>query len=233
PLPGPWCYYPRIVSYYGVFLDLDGRSCAVVGGGEVAARKVEALLRAGARIRVIAPQAMPGLAARIEAGEVAHEARSFRAGDLRGVFLAIAATDDEALNRAVAAEARALCVLVNVVDAPELSSFIAPALLERGDLQVAVSTSGAAPALAAGLRDRIAGEIGPEYAAVLRLLRRVRERLREERRPAPERQRILRELAASDLPERVRARDVLGVDHLLRRAVGPEATLDRLGIAFD
>lgn len=202
----------------------------VVGGGTVAARKVDGLLAAGAAVAVVAPELAAALAERVRAGEIEHRARRFRPGDLDGAFLAIAATGDEAVNRAVAAEAERRCVLVNVVDAPALCTFIAPAVLERGELQVAVSTSGAVPSLAAGVRDRVAGVVGPEYAAVVGILRRVRDRLRDERRPAAERGAVLRALASSELAERVRLRDAESVDRLLTAATGRSCTLADLGV---
>jgi precorrin-2 dehydrogenase/sirohydrochlorin ferrochelatase len=199
----------------------------VVGGGEIASRKVVGLLRAGASVTVVAPRLAPDLAARAAAGEVRHVAREHADGDLEHAFLAVAATDSVAVQRRVAEEAGRRRVLLNVVDAPELSSFIAPALLERGELQVAVSTAGAAPALAARLRDRIAEVVGPEWGEAVRLLRGVRERLRRERRTASERQRILRDLSA-DLARRLRAGDRDGVARVLSRALAGEAPGDGL-----
>jgi precorrin-2 dehydrogenase/sirohydrochlorin ferrochelatase len=221
------------VSYYPVFLDLEGRRAVVIGGGTIAERKVERLRRAGARLTVVAPEVTPGLADLARRGEIDWQPRRHRSGDLRGASLAIAATDDADAQRAVAAEAGDLGIPVNVVDVPELSTFIAPAILERGDLQIAVSTSGAAPALAARLRDRIGESLGPELDVVVEILGRVRRRLRGEARPAAERQRILKELAASDLPERVRLRDRRAIDRLLVDLGGSDMTLERLGVAID
>jgi precorrin-2 dehydrogenase len=221
------------VSYYPVFLDLRGRRALVVGGGPVADQKVARLLRAGAEVTVVAPRAVESLVRLAEGGRLALFTRAYSPDDMRGIDLAIAATNDAGVNRGVSADARRSGVLVNVVDGPEQSSFIAPAILERGALQVAVSTSGASPSFAAFVRDRLAAEIGPEYEAALRVLRSVRERLRAEARPAAERKRVLASLAASGLVERVRAKDRPSVDRLLRSLVGEEVTLEGLGVGWE
>ncbi|MGH7896847.1 MAG: precorrin-2 dehydrogenase/sirohydrochlorin ferrochelatase family protein, partial [Candidatus Binatia bacterium] len=151
------------MSYYPAFLHLEGRPCLVVGGGEVAASKIAGLLRAGAEVTVVAPEIDESVRRQVTVGRVVYHERRYREGDLRGMRLAVAATDDPATNRRVAADAEREGILLNVVDAPALSTFIAPAVLERGALQIAVSTSGTAPAFASGLRDRLGDQIGPEY----------------------------------------------------------------------
>jgi siroheme synthase-like protein len=165
-------------------------------------------------------------------GRIALEARRYRAGDLRGFDLAIAATDDSAVHAAIAREAREEKVWLNVVDVPEQCDFIAPALLERGSLQIAVGTSGAAPALAARLRDRIADLLGAEIEIVVEIHRRVRERLRASEPALEERSRILRALAVAPLDEPVRAGDGAGVDRVLRDVVGEHVSLASLGLAL-
>jgi len=198
----------------------------------VAETKVEALLHAGALVTVIAPAVTDRVGGLAQAGRVVHHSREYRSGDLSGFRLVIVATDDPAINRRAAAEAEKEGALVNVVDAPELCTFIAPAVLERGDLQIAVSTSGAAPAFAARLRDRLASELGPEYAVALVILRKVRARLHAESRPAAERRRILRDLAESDLAALAKARDRERIDRLLADCLGDGMSLERLGVAL-
>jgi uroporphyrin-III C-methyltransferase/precorrin-2 dehydrogenase/sirohydrochlorin ferrochelatase len=157
------------MRYYPAFLDLADRLCVVVGGGPIAEGKVAPLVAAGARVTVIAPELTPGLAAQHRAGRFTHLGRSYRPGDLRGAFLVIGATDDPAANHAVHAEATGLGALVNVVDDPPHCGFILPAIMRRGDLTVAVSTSGDAPALAVRIRERLERELGDEYARFLEL----------------------------------------------------------------
>ena len=155
-LPPGRCYDTTLVSYYPVFLDLRGRPCLVVGGGAVAHAKIVGLLRAGATVTVVARTVVEAIEAFAARGEVTIVSRPYASEDIRGFGLVVAATDQPEVNRRVAGDARSANALVNVVDAPEISRFIAPAVLERGDLQVAVSTSGVSPAFAAFVRDRVA-----------------------------------------------------------------------------
>jgi siroheme synthase-like protein len=158
------------VSHYPVFLDVRARRCVVVGGGPIAERKVGALRTAGAAVVVISPTLTRRLAAWARQGRMAYHARPFRAGDLRGAWLAIAATADEAVNAAVVREAQRRRVWANVVDQPARCSFIAPSILSRGGLTVAVSSGGASPTLTKQVRRRVAQAVGPEYPRMLRLL---------------------------------------------------------------
>ncbi|HET9653433.1 MAG TPA: bifunctional precorrin-2 dehydrogenase/sirohydrochlorin ferrochelatase [Usitatibacter sp.] len=135
-------------EYFAAFLDLHDRVALVVGGGGVAERKAEALLRSGAQVRVVAPRLRERLAAWAREGAIEHRARAYEASDLDGVALAIAATDDPRVNATVAREATERGVLVNVADFPPASSFIMPALVDRGAVQIAISTAGASPVLA-------------------------------------------------------------------------------------
>lgn len=153
---------------YQVGLDLRGRSCLVVGGGDVARRKVDGLVEAGAAVTVVAPACEPMPAA------VTVAKRPFRDDDLEGVELAVVASDDRELNARIARLAQERGVWVNAVDDPEASTVILPATLRRGALQVAISTGGASPALARRLRERLEGEFAPEYADLVGLLSELR-----------------------------------------------------------
>lgn len=182
---------------------------------------------------VIAPELKGWLRTCAEAHEITHCARAYRRGDLRGSFLVIAATDDENANRQIAAEAEERGILLNVVNVPELCSFILPAILERGGLQVAVSTGGAAPALAVKVRDRLSEVVGAEYETVVQVVKAVRNMVRREGRPVADRERIVKDLAASGLPDCVRSRDREGIDRLLGEIVGRGLTLAQLGVSLD
>ncbi|MGQ0742891.1 MAG: precorrin-2 dehydrogenase/sirohydrochlorin ferrochelatase family protein [Acidimicrobiales bacterium] len=160
---------------FPVNLRLAGRRCLVVGGGTVAARKVEALVAAGARVSVVAPQIVDELAGR--AGVALHR-RSYRRGEVRGYWLVVAATDDVEVNQAVFDDGEAAGVWVNGADDPERCSFTLPSVLRRGDLTVAVSTGGRSPALAKWLRMRLGDQLGPEYEALLDLLAAERQAVR-------------------------------------------------------
>ena len=181
---------------YPIVLNLSGQGALVVGGGEVALRKARALADAGASVRVVASEVTAGFA---EDGRFECAAARYEKQHLEGVFVAVAATDDEAVNRRVAEDARAAGVLVNVVDRPELCDFIVPAQVRRGDLLIAISTGGAAPALAKRLRERLEKEFGPEYETYLTVLGEVREDLKKRNIPADLRRRIFERLASDDL----------------------------------
>lgn len=156
--------------HYIACLDLRDRSVLVVGAGHVALEKIEGLLSCGARVTAVAPAVLP----EIEALGVAIEQRRYRATDLDGRFLVVAATADTDVNRTVFRDAEARTVLCNVVDVPELCSFILPAIHRQDPIAVAVSTGGASPALAQRLRDEIARIVRPEHAALAEELRAVR-----------------------------------------------------------
>ncbi len=140
------------MGFIPIFLEVSGRRCVVIGGGEVAARKVDSLLEAGAEVTVVAPSLGPAMKLLVGRGRLTHVKRAYRSGDLDGCELAYAATDDVELHRQIAAEAEALGILLNVADEPELCTFIAPAVVRQGALQIAISTGGASPAFAARLR---------------------------------------------------------------------------------
>ena len=154
--------------YYPVFLDLRGRRCLVVGGGEVAVRKVAGLLEAGADVTVIAPEisAMPPEARVLR--------RAFSPADIADMALVIAATNDPAVNAQIAAEARQRNIWVNVVDDPAAGSLILPSVVRRGALRIAISTGGASPTLAARLRAQLEAQYGEEYGRLVSLLWRLR-----------------------------------------------------------
>jgi uroporphyrin-III C-methyltransferase/precorrin-2 dehydrogenase/sirohydrochlorin ferrochelatase len=136
------------MDYLPIFIDLRGRACLVVGGGMVALRKLELLLRAGGVVRIVAPVPCAPLLALADQARASVVRRAYRSADLAGVHLVVAATDQAEVNATVAEEAKARAIPVNVVDAPELCSFIMPAIVDRSPLLVAVSTAGASPVLA-------------------------------------------------------------------------------------
>ena len=158
------------VVLYPIFLDLSGRRCVVVGGGEVANRKARKLLQARARVVVISPE----IGAELESVAVEVERRPYRAGDLEGAYLAFAATDSREVNSAVAREAQERGIPVNVADRPSDGDFALPSTLRRGRLQVAVSTGGASPALARKIKDELEGVFDPAWAGVVEELYRNR-----------------------------------------------------------
>jgi len=156
-----------VPDYFPAFLDLRGRRCLVVGGGEIGERKTRALLECGARVTVVSRSFSPGLAALAEVGWIERRARTLRRADVRGCALVIAATGDPRADEATSALARRCRVLVNVVDRRDRCDFIMPSVLRRGELQIAVSTGGRSPALAREIRRRLESLFGPEYGALV------------------------------------------------------------------
>jgi precorrin-2 dehydrogenase/sirohydrochlorin ferrochelatase len=149
---------------YLVNLDVRDRPALVVGAGDVAARKIAALVRAGARVTVVALHAGEAVLALARDGHVRLEQRAFAPGDARGALVVIGATNDEDVNRQIARDAAASGALVNIVDRPELCSFTVPAVVHRGDLTLAASTDGRCPSLARVVRERLERQYGPEWA---------------------------------------------------------------------
>jgi precorrin-2 dehydrogenase/sirohydrochlorin ferrochelatase len=181
---------------YPVFLGLEGRRALVVGGGKVALRKAETLARAGAEVRVVAPELVAELR---QDGRFECIGEPYAARHIKGMFLAVAATDDEAVNARVAADALAAGVLVNVVDRPALCDFIVPSVVDRGRLLIAISTGGAAPSLARKTRERMEKEFGPEYALLLDALAEVRLRYKAGDLPEATRRKLFERLTEEDM----------------------------------
>lgn len=166
------------MTLYPVFLKLDGHKILIVGGGSVAEQKIEAVLRSARDVTVIAPKVSDRIRLWAEQGRLVRVAGEYRAGMAQGYFLVIAATDSETVNRAVYKEARESGALANAVDDPEYCSFYAPAVVARGDFQIAISTGGASPALAQHVRQELEEQYGPEYGPWTAWLGRARALLR-------------------------------------------------------
>jgi len=164
----------RLASYYPVFLNISDKRCVVVGGGQVALRKVRAMLEHGANIDVISPDLCSELVQLTKRGEINVLNREYQIGDLKGAFVAIAATDNDEINRRIAEEAKRNAVLVNVVDEVKNSDFIVPSYLHRGEITIAISTAGKSPALARKIRTKLEKDFGDEYASLTRLISEVR-----------------------------------------------------------
>jgi len=166
-----------VKSYTICLVGLDLQQTIVVGGGKVASRKVEGLLAAGAKVRLISPELAPELQILADSGQIETLVRNYAEGDLAGAFLVIAATDDPQVNQRVWAEALRNGCLINVVDDPTHSNFTLPAMVRRDELSIAISTGGGSPALARRLRERLEALIGPEYGILGGLLAELRPEL--------------------------------------------------------
>jgi siroheme synthase-like protein len=190
------------MSLLPIFVKLRDRLVLVVGGGAIAEGKIEGLFAAEARIRVVAPQVTPAIARWIAQGKIEWQAKAFAPGDLEGSYLVIAATSAPGVNEAVFAEADARGILCNAVDDIEHCHFYYGSVVQRGDLQIAISTNGKSPALAQRLRLRLEKEFGPEYDLWLEWLGAARELLRAGDSSADSKKILLHHLASQPMFER-------------------------------
>lgn len=212
--------------FYPMFVDLEGRRCLVVGGGPVATEKVEKLLDHGAVVRLVSPELTPELAALVGSGDIAeHRARPYRPEDLEDCFLVIAATNLDAINRMVWQDAEARDMVCNVVDVPALCNFIVPSIVRRGELALAISTGGASPVVAKHIRRRLDETFGPEWEALVELLRDVREELKVRYRDMPSRRDAVERLMETDVVQRLAAGDERGARELARRVLDIEGVV--------
>jgi len=209
--------------YYPVFLDLRNRLCVVVGGGKVAARKVESLVKAGARVKVISPEVDDEI---VIMGGVSVHKRPYTKGDLAGAFLVIAATDNHMENLGVSKEADECNVICNVVDQIDLCSFIVPSVVEKGPIKIAISTGGASPALARKLRNNIGQLIGKEFETLARILARIRPVVISRGADADIRGRIFNVLVDSLLIDAIKKGDKSQVEDIIYQALGTHVELD-------
>ena len=209
---GPWELKVRSMSLFPIFLKLDGRRCLVVGAGNVGEPKIQSLLAAHAEVVVVAPEATTTVQGWAESGSITWNRKRFESSDLDSAVLVIAATASEAINEAVFIEAQRRGILCNSVDDPQHCDFYYPAVVRRGDFQVAISTAGHSPALAQRLRSELEAQFGPEYAEWVNELGRVRQDLFAADMNPEERKQRLHELASREafetarLSERIYAR---------------------------
>ena len=167
--------------YYPVYLNLAGKRCVIIGGGTIAQGKLRALLDAGCKITLISPDATPGIKKAAQQGDIEWQERVYQPGDLAGAFIGVAATNVWHVNQEIFQEAERLGVLLNVVDDPDLCTFIAPSIVKRGPVTMAISTGGASPALARKLRETLAEHPALEWADLANVLSIARKEIKERR----------------------------------------------------
>jgi siroheme synthase-like protein len=182
-------------QYYMACLDIAGRHCLVVGGGKIAYEKIVGLVACGALVTVVAPKARP----EVQALAVELRQRAYESADLEGQLFVVAATDIRELNERVSQDAEARGMLCNVVDQPDLCSFILPAVHRNGPIAVAISTGGASPALAQRMRDEIAERYDERYVALARRLRELRPAAKERFATYEERKAYFQQLVEEEL----------------------------------
>ena len=208
------------MKYYPVNLDIKNRACLVIGGGRVGTRKVKTLVDCGAAVTVVSPEVSTQLEKMAAAGLMALEKRAYRTTDLHGKFLVIGATADEVLNRRIHADAENLNTLCNIADRPEICNFILPAIVNRGDLVLAVSTSGKSPAYAKKMRKDLEKQFGEEYEPFLRLMGAIRERLLREKHAPEAHKPLFEKLITAGLLDLIRADRTEQIDALLLEVLG-------------
>jgi precorrin-2 dehydrogenase len=207
-------------TYYPVYIQLRDQHCVVIGGGKIAEGKVDGLLAVQANVTVISPVLTPRLNDLAEQQQIAYLARTYQPGDLAGAFMVICATDQAEINHQVWQEATANHQLVNVVDDTPRCNFIAPSILRKGDLTIAISTSGKAPALAVRLKERLQHEIGPEYERFLELAGELREPLARHIPDFETRKTLWYELVDSEILEVLARGDERSAREIISRVVG-------------
>ncbi len=192
------------MNYYPIYLNVANRRCVVVGGGDVAERKVQRLLECGAHVVVIGRTLTPALETMIQGGLIDRIDGDYDEAHLHDAFLVIGATDREEVNARISEDARNKGVMVNIVDDPEKCDFILPSLLQRGDLTVAISTGGKSPALAKKMREELEGLYGPEYLVLLKLLGAIREKIKARGASPDDNKRLFEALVNSDILQHIR-----------------------------
>jgi precorrin-2 dehydrogenase/sirohydrochlorin ferrochelatase len=210
------------LKYYPVFWDIVGKKCVVVGGGDVAARKIARLLDCGASVCVVSPGLVPELEELKKDQLIEHIHDEYRAEHLNDAALVIGATDDEKINASISRDARARRVPVNIVDDPQKCDFILPSLIERGDLIIACSTGGQSPALARHLREELASVYGEEYAVLVSILGQLRTKMGKN---AGVGKAWFDQLMSAGLLDAIRKRDAATVNTIVRDITGEEVIL--------
>ncbi|MEN6372543.1 MAG: bifunctional precorrin-2 dehydrogenase/sirohydrochlorin ferrochelatase [Armatimonadota bacterium] len=192
------------MTYYPIAVDLKDKNVLVVGGGTVALRKIETLLDFGAHVTVVSPCVTQDIFELTDSGRVILCERCYESSDVGKCALVIAATNDKEVNLQVSADAQTAGVPVNVVDDPELCSFIVQSVVRRGDLVISIGTGGNSPALAKRVREKIEEVIGPEYAELTELMGELREAAKSKISSQSEREKLFDKVLDSDVPELIR-----------------------------
>lgn len=192
------------MSFYPMYVDIENLKCVVVGGGDVATRKVGSLLECDAAVLVVSPEITADIAQLEKEEHIKVEHREYAQGDIDGAALVIVATDNPTVNQQVYREAKDKNIPVNVVDAPEICTFIVPSMIRRGDLIISISTSGSCPALAKKIREDLQDQFGEEYAEFCNILRKFRSGLADKYDRQEDRAEALKKFISSDAIELIK-----------------------------
>lgn len=207
------------MQLYFVGLKIKGRCTVVIGGGQIAERKVAALLDAGASVTVISKNFSPGLLGMAARTEIQLLHREYLKGDLNQAFLAVAATDSREVNETVAEEARESRVLINVVDEPDLCDFYVPAVVKRGDLQIAITSGGASPLLSKSIRIDLERQYGPAYDKLVEMLGQLRIQLKTSVSDRENRYRAERDFLKSEALEFIKKGDIAKAEGIKEQCI--------------
>ncbi len=210
------------MRYYPVFVDIKDRKVVVVGGGEVAERKVKVLLKCGAKIYLIAKELTDNLHNLVKNNIVSYIGREFEENALEGAVLVIAATNDPGINRLVSLKARARNIFVNTVDQPQDCTFIVPSVINRGDLVIAISTSGKSPALAKRIRKELEKSFDDSYAYLVEVMGKVRRAVLAAGLIQSENRKIFDSILESEILDAIRRMDWEAVGSIIRSKLPPQ-----------
>ncbi|MGD9975031.1 MAG: bifunctional precorrin-2 dehydrogenase/sirohydrochlorin ferrochelatase [Desulfatirhabdiaceae bacterium] len=216
------------MKYYPINLKIENMPCTVVGGGDVGTRKVSMLLECGAVVTVISPKCTDVLHSLSNAGKITLIQRNYAGYDVENAFLVIGATDNQALNRQIYADCHQYKTLCNIADCPELCDFILPSIIRRGDLIVAISTSGKSPAFAKHLRRELEDRFGPEYGIFLTLMGAIRTRLLSKAHQPEAHKGLFETLISQGLLDMIRKNDRLAINRLLAEILGDGFVFEEL-----
>jgi precorrin-2 dehydrogenase/sirohydrochlorin ferrochelatase len=215
-------------KYYPVCIDIQNRQCLVVGGGMVALRKTRGLLDCGAVVTVVSPVFHADFKKIDKSLPVNTIERTYRSEDLEDKFLVIGATDNQEVSRRISRDARSRNILCNIADVPESCSFILPAVVRRGDLAIAVSTSGKSPAFARHLRKQLEKQFGEEYKTFLLLMGALRQKLLAQNHAPEEHKPLFENLIEKGLLDMIHENDKKSINTLLRSVLGDGYDYDAL-----
>ncbi len=211
------------MKYYPIFWDIRGKSCIIVGGGEVALRKAERLLDCGAKVSIISPKLAPELAALKDKKLISHIAAEYSGDLIAKSALIIGATDDEKTNARISKDARGKGIPVNIVDDPQKCDFILPSIMQRGDLEIAIGTGGKSPALARHLREELEKQYGKEYEIFLNILGNLREKMEKNAGIGKD---WFDSLVAAGILDFIKAGNIKKVKKIVKDITGKEVDID-------
>lgn len=215
------------MKYYPIFLDVNAKKCLVVGGGPVGARKAAILEKCGADVKVVSDRFSTHFD-KLKASTIRLEKKGYDKQDVKGMFLVLAATNNRGLNQEIKKDASRLNIFCNIADAPSDSDFLLPSVVDRGDLVIAVSTTGASPAMAKKIRQTLEQDFGPEYTRLLMLLKQIRKKLLSSGHAPQDHKIMFTTLIEKGILELIEADDDMKIDAVLNDIFGKGYTYQDL-----